>query len=300
MTTRILFAIALLAAPNGVVAAKPESLTLKPSSAWQVDYAEDRCRLGRQFGIGDQQTLLFMDRYGPEEYFRLTVSGKLMKTSSVAPTAEIQFGPSEAAQQLEFLPGNLAGQPAFVFVSRVRVAPPSALEFEAIKRDPQQAWDAIQPINDDRKKAIKFFRVGKPLRADVILETGSMRAPLAALDSCIDNLLTTWGIDVARHKTMTRPVKSLSPPEKWVVSSDYPMKMLMQGQPAIVEFRLSVNAEGAPVSCHIQSTTRPKEFDEAVCGSLMKRARFAPALDAEAKPIASFYRNTVRFAIPRY
>lgn len=76
------------------------------------------------------------------------------------------------------------------------------------------------------------------------------------------------------------------------------MKMLMQGQPAIVEFRLSVGADGAPLSCHIQSTTRPKEFDEAVCGSLMKRARFSPALDAEAKPMTSYYRNTVRFQIP--
>lgn len=298
MTTRILLAVALLSMPNSAVAAKPEPLTLKPSSTWQVDYAEDRCRLGRQFGAGPQQTLLFMDRYGPDEHFRLTVAGKLMKTSSTAPTAEIQFGPSESEQQLQYLQGNLGDQPAFVFVSRARVAPPSAAELEAIKRAPDQAWGTIRPIDEDRKKAIKFFRVGKPLRTDVILETGSMRAPLAALDSCIDNLMTTWGIDVARHKSLTRPVKPLLPPEKWVVSNDYPLKMLMQGQPAIVEFRLSVSAEGVPVSCNIQSTTRPKEFDQAVCGSLMKRARFAPALDAEAKPIASYYRNTVRFQLP--
>lgn len=300
MTTRIFLTIALFAMPNTAIAAKPEPLTLKPSSAWHVDYAEDRCRLGRQFGVGEQQTLLFMDRYGPEEYFRLTVSGKLIEASSAAPKAKIQFGPSEAEQELEFLLGNLGNKPAFVFVNRARVAPPSASELDAINRQPEQAWAAVQPISDDRKKAIKFFRVGKPLGTEVILETGSMRAPLAALDSCIDNLLTTWGIDVAKHKTLMRPVKSLSPPEKWVVSSDYPMKMLMKGQPAIVEFRLNVSPDGTPVSCHIQSTTRPKEFDEAVCGSLMKRARFAPALDAEAKPMASYYRNTVRFAIPRY
>lgn len=299
MTTRIFLAIALVSTPCSAIAAKPEPLTLKPSSAWQVDYAEDRCRLGRQFGTGDQQTLLFMDRYGPEEYFRLTVAGQLLKTGVVTtPQADIQFGPSEAVQDLEFLPGNLGDQPAFVFVNRARVAPPSASEIAAIRREPEQAWESVQPVSEERKKAIKFFRVGKPLRSELILETGSMRAPLAALDSCIDNLMTTWGIDVARHKTLTRPVKTLTPPEKWVVGRDYPIKMLMQGQPAIVEFRLSIGADGTPLSCHIQSTTRPKEFDEAVCGSLMKRARFSPALDAEAKPMTSYYRNTVRFQIP--
>jgi len=74
--------------------------------------------------------------------------------------------------------------------------------------------------------------------------------------------------------------------------------MLYAGQSAIVEFRMIVSDDGSPASCHIQSTTRPKEFDKAVCGSLMKRARFKPALDADGKPLASYYRNTVRFAIP--
>jgi hypothetical protein len=74
--------------------------------------------------------------------------------------------------------------------------------------------------------------------------------------------------------------------------------MLSAGQPAIVEFRLSVSADGVPTSCHIQLTTRPKEFDAAVCDSLMRRARFTPALDAEGKPLISYYLNTVKFALP--
>jgi hypothetical protein len=74
--------------------------------------------------------------------------------------------------------------------------------------------------------------------------------------------------------------------------------MLGIGQPAIVEFRLSIGADGVPLACHIQETTRPKEFDNAVCKSLMRRARFEPALDATGTAITSYYRNTVRFQIP--
>lgn len=125
-----------------------------------------------------------------------------------------------------------------------------------------------------------------------------MHAPLAALGKCIDNLLTHWGIDVEKHKTLKREAKPAESPDRWVVTGDYPRKMLDAGQPAIVNFRLSVGADGVPTGCHIQSTTRPKEFDDAVCKSVMRRASFIPALDAEGKPLASYYRNTVRFQIP--
>jgi outer membrane biosynthesis protein TonB len=125
-----------------------------------------------------------------------------------------------------------------------------------------------------------------------------MRAPLAALDTCIDNLLTSWGIDVEKHKTLSQQTKPLKSPAKWVVSSDYPVGMLSAGQPALVNFRLSIGPDGAPTGCYIQATTRPKEFDNAVCKSVMKRARFSPALDAQGQPLASYYQNSVYFEIP--
>jgi outer membrane biosynthesis protein TonB len=128
-----------------------------------------------------------------------------------------------------------------------------------------------------------------------MLETGSMRAPLAALDTCIDNLLVSWGVDVEKHKALSKQVEPLQSPGKWVVASDYPSNMLSAGQPALVNFRLSVGTDGVPTACHIQLTTRPKEFDNAVCKSVMRRARFSPALDATGQPLQSYYQNVVRF-----
>lgn len=297
--SRLMWLAALaLATPSAGPAATPEALTLKRSSSWQVNYADDQCRLARQFGEGGQAVILFMDRYGPSEYFRLTISGALIKTDVEKADAEIQFGPGEQVQELSVLGGNLGAQPALLFSSRARIAALSAAEEADIKKRPDSAWVAIAPISEDRKKAVRYLRVGKPLKAPIILQTGGMRAPLAALDTCVDNLLETWSIDVQKHKSLTRDVKPLSSPGNWVAARDYPMKMLRAGQPAIVEFRMIVETDGAPVSCHIQSSTRPKEFDDAVCGSLMKRARFLPALDADSTPIKSFYRNTVRFELP--
>ncbi len=297
-TVMIWLTAAAVAFPSPSAAATPEPLVLKPSSTWQVNYAEDQCRLARQFGEGEQAVLLFMDRYGPSEYFRMSISGKLMRTSIEKGDADVQFGPVEAEQQLSFLNGFLGKQPALVFASAARIAGRTAAETAAYTNRDQSEAVLVQPISEERQSATKYLRIGKPLRTPVVLQTGSMRAPLAALNTCIDDLLTTWGVDVEKHKNLTQPVKPLKSPGEWIVASDYPLQMLVAGQPALVSFRLSVGADGVPTACHIQATTRPKEFDDAVCKSVMRRARFSPAIDAEGMPLASYYQNSVYFRIP--
>jgi hypothetical protein len=297
MAKSFVASLILVALAMPATAAPPAPLILKPSSSWQLNYADERCRLGRRFGEGEQTVLLFMDRFSPSEYFRLTIAGKLINTAVQKGDANIQFGPSEEEQQLAFLNGNLGKEPALVFSSSARIAPPSAAELLAIKNRGKTEWVVIQPISEDRQKAVRHLRVGKPLRKPVMLETGSMRAPLAALDTCIDDLLTSWGVDVERHKKLSRAATPLKAPDKWINSSDYPEKMLMARQPALVNFRLSIGPDGIPTGCHIQATTRPKEFDNAVCKSIMRRARFSPALDAQGQPLASYYQNNVHFRI---
>lgn len=300
MYNNLFGALALIAIslPTSAQAAEP-ALELKQTSAWNVDYADDRCRLMRKFGSGKDEAFAIFDRYGPTDRFRMTLAGKPFKTFVENGEATVQFGPAEGEQQLKFYRGTLGEMPALVFRHQIRVAPPSATEQTAIDNAKNGVWVELAPVGPERVRAIKNLSVGKPLRQTVVLETGPMQKPFEALAKCVDDLMITWGIDVERHKTLSQSVRPLTSPGEWIVSKDYPMKMLSAGQPAIVEFRLSVDAEGKPASCHIQSTTRPKDFDKAVCDSLMRRARFAPALDADGKPIASYYRNTVNFALPR-
>jgi hypothetical protein len=299
MMTRIFIAAALLVMPHALVAAPKEPLRLKPSMPWNVDFAEDRCRIARVFGADKEQVFMFLDRYGPGEYFRLTVAGKPIQTVRDKGDASVQFGPVEKEQQLDFLAGTLNKLPALIFVGGARVAPPSDEELAAIaQRGPDDEWIELAPVSDARLRTISNLTIGKPLQRAIVLETGPMRGAFKVSDACIDDLMTTWGIDVEKHKTMLRMPTPQNPPSRWIVSSDYPIKMLRIGQPAIVEFRLSIGADGVPLACHIQETTRPKEFDNAVCKSLMRRARFEPALDATGTAITSYYRNTVRFQIP--
>lgn len=59
----------------GQAAAADEPLVLKPTSNWQVDYAEDKCRLARKFGEGDTLTVVMFEQDGPSERFGMTFGG---------------------------------------------------------------------------------------------------------------------------------------------------------------------------------------------------------------------------------
>jgi hypothetical protein len=240
----------------------------------------------------------FFDKYGPDEGFRMTIIGKSIRINTPKADAWVRFGPVEKSQNLPFFKGNLGKDTALLFNSSARIAPPSDTELIAIANKSDDEWIDLAPISQERYDAVRELEIGKPLRQPIILETGPLRRPLETLDKCIDELISHWGIDVEKHRTLKRPPTPKKNPGQWIVSSDYPRDMLAVGQPALVEFRLNVGVDGKPTACHIQATTRPKEFDDAVCKSLMRRAEFEPALDAQDNPIASYWRSRVRFQIP--
>lgn len=286
------------AASNDVQAAS-EPLKLVPTSKWHLDYADERCRLAREFGDGTYKVTLFFDKYGPGESFRMVIAGDAVKTDVPQAEITVRFGPAEMPQPLFFLNGSLAGTSALVFGGDIRIAGPTASEEAAIRAKRRgDPWIDLAPIAPDRYAAIRYMELGKPLRRPVQLETGSLKSGFAALDKCVDDLVASWGVDIEKHKTLSRKATPTDNPGKWVVSSDYPIKMLQAGQPALVDFRMSIGADGKPSGCKIQATTRPKEFDDAVCQSLMRRASFLPALDAAGQPIASWWRSRVRFQLP--
>lgn len=289
---RILFVGLFVASP---VSAAKQPLHLQPSSKWLVNYADDSCRLGRVFGTGNDEVTLVMDRFGVTDSFSMTLSGKLMKTGPTFRGLNFQFGPVEEYQEQNFFPGVWGdGKPAIVLGRSVRIAPYSDMEKEL--DEGSKEYD-VPFLGEERERAVTYLALGKPLSRSVILETGSMGEPFAALRRCTDELLTHWGIDVERHKNLTRKVTPVDSPQKWFHTGDYPMAMLQRGQSGIVHVRLSIDDQGLVSDCHIQQSTRPVEFDKAVCRGLQKRSKFLPALDAEQKPINSYWFTRVVFEI---
>jgi TonB family protein len=98
-----------------------------------------------------------------------------------------------------------------------------------------------------------------------------------------------------QQKTLSR--KLIPNQESWFDANDYPTSMLRSGEQGIVNFRLRVDRAGKPTECKVQESTRPKAFDDAVCKTVMRRAKFEPALDAHGNLAPSYWRQTVIFRI---
>lgn len=297
---RFLTAAVIVGLAVPVPAQAREPVRLKPSSKWLLNYAEESCRLARKFGEGDQQVTLFFDQLEPGDWFQIVLSGKALRSvTRDAPRSNLsfRFGPNEAADDLEASTGTLGELPAALLSGSHRIAPLTAEE----KKEREAAQKLGEnfdppPLGAEREKAATYLEVTKG-SMDLILETGPMNAPLTALRECAWDTIRSWGLDVEQQKTLSRKVARINPTKPWMFSRDYPMEMQRGGYEGVVNFRLLVDASGTPSSCTIQTSTRPKEFDDAVCKAVMKRVRFNPALDANGKPVPSYFRQTVSFRL---
>lgn len=293
------FAAAAVALSSHSARAADEPIRLAPSSKWNLEYAADSCRLARQFGEGEQTGFVILERFEPGDHFRLSIVGEAFARARSNGEATLRFGP-EGEQEVPFLEAEWGKSPALIFSPPLRIAPNTEQEEETRKKleeaDKLYLFDPA-PIGPERERAVTFLSVDASGMPQIIFETGSLGKPFAALRKCMDELLTHWGIDVARHKSLTREAIPAESSENWLRSTDYPTRLLRKGAQGQVHFRLSVDSEGNVSACHIQRSTRPAGFDEAVCDALMRRARFKPALDAEGSPTASYFIGSVRFII---
>ncbi|GAA4046630.1 energy transducer TonB [Parerythrobacter jejuensis] len=279
-------------------------VVLEPTGAWNLNYADDSCRLARFFGEGEQRTVLYLERYGPGDSFLMVVAGQPMRGSG-RNEVTFQFGPEGGGEPRRRTVdvGDLGEyKPALVFTSTTLAPVEGIRENGDARRDFDQEEASAPPRGPTIQPAIEaglsYLDIrrsgGKPIR----FQLGPMGDPMQAMRNCTDELLMHWGIDVAAHSKLTRAAAPASNPGRWLTSRDYPGNLLAKGEQGIVKFRLSVDAEGKPSQCHIQQSTRPDGFDRAVCDKLMQRARFKPALGEDGEPLASYWRSTVRFRIP--
>lgn len=87
-------------------------------------------------------------------------------------------------------------------------------------------------------------------------------------------------------------------PASWfgaeMLSADY------RGVVAATAFRIRVGEAGVPVGCEVLSSSGSKKLDQAVCDSLMERAKFDPALDGDGNAVEGLYESEMRMRPVEY
>ena len=244
-----------------------------------------------------------ISQFEPSKYFHLVVAGAPLKKFSYN-LVGIAFGPNGRSYDEDFLEGSLGRFKPALFHNSMRMQKRAKNGDEDSEENGEDemasdSTDDLLLLRDQQEAAIEWLEVRQRGHAPVRIDLGPMDKPMAAMHQCTDELLTHWGIDVKAHRNLaSSPVPTRSPSD-WISWRDYPSDLLASGAQGIIQFRLSIDADGKPTQCHIQQSTRPEGFDKAVCNAMMKRARFEPARTKDGKAIASYWRTSVRFEMPR-
>lgn len=278
-------AIAILS-PNSSQARDEPKFAIEPTGDWKVDRRSDRCRLSREFGSGKESTSLRIDQGGPEPFYTLTLVGKTVR-HPYGRVIRVQFGPQEEPIYRGYITAKSnKGMPALVMYG-VTLAPSTV----------EQAEGGIQAISQERKTAITRLLLSRSIVKPFALEIGSMGEPLERLQNCAIELARKLDLPNLITSEKSRPATLKIGEDELAERIYYPRDLLGLGMEGRIDFRLTVDERGKPTACHILATNRPQMFDDAVCLTLMKEAKFEPALDAQGRPQASYYAQSIRFTI---
>lgn len=277
---------ALLVTAVPVLAKDQPVISLARTTKWEMNYDVDSCHLLARFGSGDQNVVLNITREEPGDGFDLQLYGKSLRYDGIAMPVELTFGADGTAFKRTGVALTMSG-PDKIPVLRI-----SGVRVDGWAYEKQ----AVPPVvTAARETAVTQITFRPPGSKRYRLETGSMGAPLAAMRQCTTDLITAWGYDPAVQAQLTRRPVPTRNPGAWLHSGDFPPKSLAQGHNGLIRFRLDVDATGQPVGCRVLYRTNPDEFADLSCKLLLKRAQFTPALDAQGKPVKSFYINSIRW-----
>lgn len=290
------FAILLLGVP--VFSAHAQNAKVfHASSAWALDYGEDYCRLMRDFSSGDETVGLFVERTHPGPVMRLIVIGdavrlfrgaqeigyRLHPSGSQRMVQRLRFQTSDGQQYLNLGPTALAEMPAPVPGAGPVPPPPYSAQAEM-----------------ELARQITGIALERGLTSPVTIETGEMGEAIGALQSCADDLLSSWGVDAERHKALSRPVMPAQPTAGWVANGTIAFDDFAKLAGGNNELRVMVDKTGVATSCHVHWPTLSEPANRRICASSMEKSTFMPALDQSGEAVDSYWTTSIYFLLPPF
>lgn len=283
-----LFALvtAMLATPlvaktlPGELAAKDRAVNLLPESPWQLDMAEDRCRLGRTFTSDNGPGMVLIEQLAPGQRFDITLAGPdfararsgswfyggMRSDTSMVTINPLEFG-IEGYENAILLGGVTIEETAF--------AEGAEADFVASAIDPEAAA-LVERIVLQRSTTIVSF------------ETGSLEEAVRALNVCTNDLLTQWKLDREAHRSY-RP--ATMPKEQAFFSRlhhELASAVGNEGHKALLRVRAFIETDGTVTGCEYEYSLSSGGREPDVCEDI-RQMRFEPAISADGEAMASVY-----------
>lgn len=281
----------------GLLAAQPaqaqDAAVFQPTGGWTADYGDDYCRLIRTFSDGKDEMSLALERTQPGASVRVLLVGNGIKTFRGADQIGYSLLPSGASAKTRYVRSETAEKAQFLSFEPIFLATPT---FDPGTPPPPYDREAEQTT----ARGITTLALTEGLTSPVRIEMGSLRAPIAALQACTDDLLQVWGLDVEKHRTMTSGVVLNPDPNGVLPQGTIPFSEFGKFGGGANEVRVLVSAEGKPTSCAIYSPSLSQSLNERICSLVMEKATFQPAKDADGHAMASYWMGSPMFLGPPF
>jgi hypothetical protein len=276
------FAAAIAAAQP----AQAQGGAFRPAGDWTVDYGADYCRLIRTFSDGKRELSLALERLQPGAMVRLIVIGESARPLGRGPMNRgpdyitYAFGPAGSSGKARYVTSETADGRSFVSLDPIALAVPPASDTPA-------TYD--RATEQETARGVTELTLGEGVRSPVRVETGSLGGPIEALQACADDLLTTWGLDAEKHRTMTVPPVLHPDPHGVLPAGTIRFSQLRNLGGGTNQVRLMIGADGKVTGCAIHAPSLPDARNARICDLATRRALFEPARDSAGQAMASVW-----------
>lgn len=279
----LISSIACVCAQSITANAQPVApVALSRSGSWTI--SEGRaCDLTGTFGNEADRAILILTKHGPFDYIDVTFAPAQMPAMTGTTAVTIDFGPTANPSKVDWAIIRMTNGQSAIQIRGQRLDDYSPI---GDKSPPKLTAEMIAVVD------WLTIRIG---RQDYSLDLRTITRPFAALDQCVDRMVTSWGFDPAVQRTLSKPAEPANYPGDWVTVNDYPTRALRQEDGGTVWFRLNLDSQGRVSDCLVQTASAPPILQTKTCDLLKSRARFSPAIDAQGKPVSSFYLNRVKW-----
>lgn len=200
------FAATCLACSNAASATdEMEIVLLEPSSPWNLDMGEHKCRIARLFGEGEKQTIFLIDQWNPSTSASWTVAGPALEKYRSGRETRFEF--SAGGDAVEFaLVSSFFGE----FGNAIQNSSGFVADEAEAGGDDEEPDYAANPrslpkLDAKGAEAIEWLTLTQRGRTPVRLHLGSLEPPLAAMNVCMENLVEFWGFDIAKQRSVASP-----------------------------------------------------------------------------------------------
>ena len=287
-----------------------DTVILKPTSDWRLREMDDRCRLSRRFGSGEDRTTLWIDKGGPGPSVNITLIGRPFR-HPYGPNLRIGFGSQELLKRNYITSTSSRGRPVIsLFGVKIQRSP------EAQENAPLQYEDGNQEVADilddgtlggstqdipiHQLSGLTSLNMEGALVKPVSLEIGPLKDAFSELRTCTNALTARLSGSSTEERDI---VTGILPKDqiKWAkkIQANYPFHLLAERQEGSVKVRLTVSSQGRATFCEVTEYSGPASFNDTACLLILRHARFNPAINSDGEPVAGFFGTQVVYRIKR-